>query len=751
MYQQNAVTKIRKRDGSIEDFDLDKIVQVVYKALLSTKEGTEADAHRVADSVLNDLLAIAKDQKDFLPTVEGIQNLVEKNLMLHKLPETAKAYILYRQQHTDLRKKGLGVPDDVRKKFNESKKYFKNPLSELVYYKSYARWVEKEGRRETWPETVDRFMVFMKNKMKKRLTDVEYEKIHLMILEQDIIPSMRLIWAAGDAAKKTNVAAYNCSFVAPSCWRDFGEMAYILMCGAGVGVSVESHVVQGLPQIAKQSGKKLKTHVVADSKEGWANAITLGLSAWASGKDIDFDYSKVRPAGARLKTMGGRASGPEPLKSLLVFARQKMLAKQGRRLSNIDVHDIICKIGEVVVSGGVRRSSIISLSDLDDNEMRNAKAGQFFITEPQRSMANNSAVYTQKPTTAEFLDEWVALMKSGTGERGIFNRGCLEKQLPSRRWRKFKKYLDTAGVNPCGEIILRSKQFCNLSGIVIRPEDTRKTLLEKIKYATILGTYQALLTYFPYLSSDWQKNCKEEMLLGVSLTGYWDNVVVRNAKVLEEMRKEAIKTNRKYAKRSKIRPSTCVTCVKPSGNSSQFLDTASGMHPRFSKYYIRRVRINTTDPILKMLRDQGVPVYPEVGQRADNATTFVVEFPIKSPEGSIVKDDISAIELLEQWKLLKIHFTEHNPSATIYVGDNEWIEVADWIYRNWEIVGGLTFLPRDNHVYQLAPYEEIDKETYEKLAKIYEHVDFSKLYLYEKQDETSGAKEYVCGGGACEI
>lgn len=751
MYQQNAVTKIRKRDGRVESFDLEKIVQAIYKALCTTKEGGEGDARKIAEKVLEDLLNIAAKQEEFMTTVEGVQDLVEKNLMSSKLLQTAKAYILYRKERADLRAKGLGVPEDVRKKFQESKKYFRNPLSELVYYKSYARWMDKEGRRETWPETVDRFMDFMKAKMKKKLTDQEYEKIHHMILEQHIIPSMRLLWAAGPAARKTNVAAYNCSFIAPSCWRDFGEIAYILMCGAGVGVSVESHVVQKLPQIIKQSGKKLKTHIVVDSKEGWANAIVLGLSTWASGRNIDFDYSKVRPAGARLKTMGGRASGPEPLRNLLVFAKKKILSKQGRRLSNIDIHDIICKIGEVVVSGGVRRSSIISLSDLDDSEMRNAKTGQFYVVEPQRSMANNSAVYTQKPTTSAFLDEWVALMNSGTGERGIFNRGSLEKQLPIRRWRKFKKYLDTCGMNPCGEIILRSKQFCNLSGIVVRAEDTVKTLLEKIRYATILGTFQATLTYFPYLSSEWQKNCKEEMLLGVSLTGYWDNETIRHAKVLDALRKEAVKINKKYAKRFNVHPSTCITSVKPSGNSSQFLDTASGMHPRFSKYYIRRVRINTTDPILKMLRDQGVPIYPEVGQTADNATTFVVELPIKSPDGAIVKDDVSAIELLEHWKLLKTHFTEHNPSATIYVGENEWIEAADWVYRNWDIIGGLAFLPRDNHVYKLAPYEEIARETYERLSKVYEHVDFSKLYIYEKQDETSGAKEYACVSGACEI
>jgi ribonucleoside-diphosphate reductase alpha chain len=745
------IKKIKKRDGREVDFDIKKIANVAYKAMLASGEGTEKDAIDVAKKVYLELLKNSAKQKNYTPHVEEVQDLVEKHLIFANLAQTAKAFILYRRERADLREKGLAVPEEVRELFKESKKYFRSPLAELVYYRSYSRWLEEEGRRETWVETIDRFMAFMKEGLKKALSEKEYKELRENILNQSIIPSMRLLWAAGSAAKATNVAAYNCSYVAPTCFRDFGEILYIQMCGVGVGFSVESQTVQTLPQIKKQTGKMLKTYVIDDSKEGWANSLVFGLETWANGNDVKFDYSKIRPSGARLKTMGGRASGPGPLKELLDFAREKILSRQGRRLTNIDVHDIICKSGEIVVAGGVRRSSLISLSDLDDNEMRFAKTGQFYLTHPHRSMANNSAVYNQKPTTSEFIDEWTALVKSGTGERGIFNRGSLVKQLPERRLKDIDGYLDTLGVNPCGEIILRSKQFCNLTGVVVRPEDTKKTLLEKVRLATILGTYQATLTYFPYLSKEWKKNCEEEALLGVSLTGYWDNKTIRNAKVLRALREKAIAVNKKYAKRFKINPSASVTCVKPSGNSSLLLDTASGMHPRFSKYYIRRIRINTTDPLLKMLKDQGVPAYPEVGQTVDTATTFVLEFPVKSPEGAIVKDDISALELLEHWKLLKENFTEHNPSATIYVSENEWIAVANWVYENWDIVGGLSFLPRNNHVYKLAPYEEIDEETYNKLSGIYENIDFSKLYLYEKKDETEGAKEYACTSGACEI
>jgi ribonucleoside-diphosphate reductase alpha chain len=523
------------------------------------------------------------------------------------------------------------------------------------------------------------------------------------------------------------------------------------MCGTGVGFSVESKNIQALPQIKMQSGKKLANFVVPDTKEGWADALVHGMRAWFDGHDVDFDFSQIRPAGARLKIMGGKASGPDPLIRLVKLVKEKILKKQGRRLSNLDAHDILCSIGDCVVSGGVSRSTLISLSDLDDETMRDAKKGQFYLTDPQRSIANNSAVYMQKPNSVEFMDEWIALMKSGSGERGIFNRGSLAKTLPERRIKALKGFLGDLGTNPCGEIILQSKQFCNLSEVVARNADDEKSLLHKAKLATILGTYQATLTNFGYLSKEWKENCEKERLIGVSVTGQWDCPAVRNADTLKKLKKEVLKVNEIYAKRFGINPATCATCVKPSGTVSQTVDCASGMHTRHAPFYIRRVRISATDSLFKMLRDQGVPYQPEVGQSKENATTYVLEFPIKSPKGSIYKDDQTALEQLEFWKMVKVNFTEHNPSITISVGEDEWIAVANWVYLNWDIIGGLSFLPRSEHVYQLAPYEEIDEKKYNELVEKMRNIDFSKIITYEKLDETEVKKELACAGGTCEI
>ncbi|NTV44663.1 MAG: ribonucleoside-triphosphate reductase [Candidatus Yonathbacteria bacterium] len=743
--------KVAKRDGSIAPFDITHISDAVMKAMKETGEGDAFDAHRVAEKVVVELSKTHIKNKNYVPGVEEIQDSVERELMWEDFATTAKAYILYRQKRAEERAAGRAVPDHVKKLTEESSKYFRNQLAEFVFYRTYARWIDEEGRRETWIETVDRYMDFMKENMGKKLIEKDYTRVREAILKQEAMPSMRLLQFAGPAARRTHVCAYNCSYIAPMRPEDFGESMYVLMCGAGLGFSVESKFVQQLPQIKEQTGKKLSTFVVPDTKEGWADALVHGMKAWYDGTDVEFDLSQLRPAGARLKVMGGRSSGPEPLRNVLDFTRAKMLKKQGRRLSNIDVHDIMCKIGEVVVAGGVRRSALISLSDLDDADMRDAKKGQFYYTEPQRVMSNNSAVYTQKPSNEEFMDEWVALMKSGSGERGIFNREALKHTLPKRRLDFLKGDVGSLGSNPCGEIILQPHQFCNLSEMVARAEDTEATLLEKARVATILGMYQAMLTDFGYLSNTWKKNCEGERLLGVSLTGQWDSPVARKPEVLKKLRAEVIKTNKIYAEKWGIKPSTCVTSVKPSGTVSQLVDSASGMHPRHAQYYIRRVRIASNDPLFKMMKDQGVPFQPEVGQSRDEANTYVLEFPIKAPKSSHFKDDITAIEQLEYWKRVKINYTEHNPSVTISVGDDEWIAVANWVYENWDIVGGLAFLPRDNHVYQLAPYETITKERYEQLAANLGTIDFSKIVLYEKDDTTEAKKELACAGGVCEI
>jgi ribonucleoside-diphosphate reductase alpha chain len=760
---ETLAKKIQKRDGTIVPFDIKKIANAIHKAMLDVDEGSFKEAELVATKVYADVIRISKKYKNFIPTVEGIQDSVEKELMLSEYIKAAKAYILYREEHSKLRAQGIEVPPKVKKLAEESKKYFRNSLGEFVYYRSYSRWIAEEGRRETWIETVDRYMAFMKENLGNKLKPAEYKEVREGILKHEAMPSMRLLQFAGLATSKTNVCAYNCSYIAPENFRDFAEIMYISMCGVGAGWSVESQNVQKLPQINSQTGKKLPVYVIPDSKEGWADALSLGMHTWAKGQDIDFDYSLLRPAGARLKTMGGKSSGPAPLQALLDFVRRKMLARQGRRLRNIDVHDIICMIGDCVVSGGVRRSAMISLSDLDDTDIRDAKKGAFYVTEPQRMLANDSAVYMQKPTNTEFMEEWMALMKSGSGERGIFNRGSLAKTLPARRINVLKQYegyfdptgqhiIGPLGTNPCGEIILQSKQFCNLSEVVARAEDTEKSLLRKIRLATILGTYQSSLTYFPYLSKEWKERCEKEALLGVSITGQWDCPIVRKAETLETLRKEVLRVNQTYAKRFKINVSTCTTAVKPSGTLSQTVDCSSGMHPRHSPFFIRRVRISATDSLFKMLRDQGIPYHPEVGQSKENASTYVLEFPVKAPAGSIYKDDLSAIDQLEHWKIVKIHYTEHNPSVTISVGEDEWIEVADWVYKNWDIIGGLSFLPRDNHVYQLAPYEAIDEKKYNELADRLKDIDYSKIITYEKTDEAVDLKkELACMGNVCEI
>jgi len=745
--------RIRKREGHIVTFDANRITTAVGRAIrASGEQNAEKAPEIVTSAVLKDLASFYKTNKRYIPTVEEVQDLVERQLILHRYAAAAKAYILYRDKRAEVRRLRKPVPENIRDLVSESKKYFRSQLSEFVYYTTYSKWISEEGRRETWVETIDRYLSFMKENLGDKLTQDEYDEVREYMLPMKALGSMRLLWSAGKAARKTNVAAYNCSFIAPEKWQDFGEIAYVLMCGTGVGFSVEHQNIERLPMIQKQTGEKVETFIVADSREGWSDALVYGMKTWANGKDVSFDYSQVRPQGARLVTMGGRASGPGPLVSLLEFTRQKMFTRQNRRLSTLDAHDIICKIGEVVVAGGVRRSALISLSGLDDVDMREAKNGQFYLTSPQRSMANNSAVYTEKPTVREFLDEWQNLVKSGSGERGIFNRGSLKKQLPVRRWKVFQKDADTSGTNPCGEIVLKSKQFCNLSEVVCREDDTEDTLLEKVRIATILGTFQSMLTHFPYLSKEWKENCEEERLLGVSLTGQWDSPALRNANTLRKLKEMAIDTNRKYATRFGINPSTCITCVKPSGNGSQLFDSSSGMHPRHSKYYIRRVRIEGHNPIFQMLRDMGVPYHPEVGHTMDTATTFVFEFPAKAPgSAKRFKDNVSAFELLEYWKTVKENYTEHNPSTTISVGEDEWLEVGHWVYKNWDIVGGLSFLPRSDHVYRLAPYEEISEKRYNELMVNFPEIDFSKIIHYEYEDETTGARELACVSGMCEI
>lgn len=749
MPNSSSLSKIKKRNGDIVAFDPSKIATAIYKAMDTVSEGTKKDAESIAEKVASKLKA--KFRSGGTPEIELVQDYVEKELILSDYFKVAKQYMLYRVERDALRNKVKDIPENIKKLADESKKYFQNPLGEFIFYRTYSRWIVDEQRRETWIETIDRYMSFMKENLKDKITKEEYTEIRNAILNLEVMPSMRLLWSSGEAARISNVSAYNCSYIAPTALQDFGEIMYILMSGTGVGFSVEEKTVNELPKIKKQKDEPIVKHLVEDSKEGWADALVAGMEAWFAGKDLNFDFSKLRPAGARLKTMGGRSSGPEPLKDCLTFVKAKILNRQEKRLKPIDVHDIICKIGEVVVCGGVRRSALISLSNLDDVEMRSAKMGTFQFTQPQRSMANNSAVYLEKPTSEKFLEEWISLVKSGTGERGIFNRVSLEKMLPKRRVKLGKEYMELMGTNPCGEIVLRSKQFCNLTEVIARPDDTVESLSKKVRIATILGTYQSTLTNFPYLSSDWKKNCKEERLLGVSITGQWDCPLVGSDVILGQLKNIAIETNDTYANRLGISESSCITCVKPSGTVSQLVNAASGLHPRYSKYYIRRVRISATDPLFRMLKDQKVPYHPEVGQVDGLATTYVLEFPVKSPENSTTRNSLTALQQLEHWKNVKTNFCEHNPSVTIYVDETEWIDVANWVYNNWDIIGGLSFLPKDKHIYSLSPFEEITKEEYEKIMADFPAIDCSRILIYEKEDETKGAHELACVSGICEI
>ena len=620
---------------------------------------------------------------------------------------------------------------------------FKNEVAEFIYKRTYSRWLEDKGRREDWPETIERFIGFLISK-RKDIPEKTINKIRKYMLEFAVMPSMRFLWAAGPAAEYDNTCIYNCAFAKINTVEAFAECLYILMCGTGFGFSVEKEEVDKLPVIPEiKSGHALEKIPIFDSKAGWADSVKMLMQNLYDGQNIHFDYSIIRPEGARLRTMGGRASGPQPLMKLHDFIRETMHNAQGRKLTTLEAHDICNQIAEIVVVGGVRRSSQISLSDLDDKEMRHAKEWPFPI---KRSMANNSAIFREKPSAAQFLKEWAALALSGTGERGIFNLNSAQEKAPSRRYAPLIQ-----GTNPCGEIMLRDMEFCNLSEVVIRADDDLDSLLDKVETATWLGLIQSTFTYFPYLRKEWKKNCDVERLLGVSLTGQMDNPAVTNFEALKALKSRVIRISRKASKILGVNMPTATTCVKPSGTVSQLVDSASGVHPRWAKYYIRRYRISGGDPLFAMLKDMGIPHHPEIGQTKKNASTWVLEFPIKSPDDCLTRHDLTAIQQLKHYKNLQHNWCEHNASMTVYVQDEEWFEVGNWVYKNWDIINGVSFLPANGGFYELAPYEEIDARTYKRLKKKMPKIDYSKLSKYEKEDHTQGKAEYACVGDKCEI
>ena len=621
---------------------------------------------------------------------------------------------------------------------------FQNEVSEFIYKRTYARWMNKKRRREEWPETIDRFISFLKLERGDLIPEKTYRKIEKYLLEFAVMPSMRFLWGAGEAARRDNTVIYNCSFAKMNCIEAFSECLHILMCGTGFGFSVEKEEVEKLPDVPEiKSGRDKHTLSIFDSREGWADSVKILMKSLYEGQNVYFDYTKLRPEGARLTTMGGRSSGPLPLIKLHDFIRETMHNAQGRKLSTLEVHDITNQIAEIVVAGGVRRSSQISLSDIDDEEIRHAKDWPFPI---RRAMANNSAIYREKPIAADFLVEWGALAKSGTGERGIFNLLSAQNKAPTRRYAPLIQ-----GTNPCGEIMLRDMEFCNLSEVVIREEDDLDTLLDKVETATWLGVIQSTFTNFPYLRKEWKRNCDVERLLGVSLTGQMDNPTLLTSDALKALKSRVLRISRKASALLGVNMPAATTCVKPSGTVSQLVNSASGVHPRYSEYYIRRYRISASDPLFKMLKAQGVPHHPENGQEKKTASTFVVEFPVKSPEGCITRKNVSAMEQLRHYKNLQKNWCEHNASMTVYVRDEEWFEVGNWVYKNWDIINGISFLPIDGGNYELAPYEEIDHYTYESLIKKFPQINYNKLSKYELQDETGGSKEYACVGDKCDV
>jgi ribonucleoside-triphosphate reductase len=622
----------------------------------------------------------------------------------------------------------------------------------------YARWIEKENRRETWSETVERYVSYMQGRYEKltnkKLDKKERDRWVDAITTLKVMPSMRALMTAGPALDKDNVAGFNCSYVAIDNVRTFDEIMYILMCGTGVGFSVERQYVDKLPEIAEKFHTTETVIKVRDSKIGWAKSYRELIAMLYAGQIPQFDMSLVRPAGAKLKTFGGRASGPDPLRDLFKFSIETFQKASGRKLTSIECHDIVCKIADVVVCGGVRRSALISLSNLSDIRMRDAKTGQWWDNNPQRSYANNSVAYTEKPDIGTFMKEWVSLYDSKSGERGIFNRVASQK-MATRSGRRDGDF--DFGTNPCSEIVLRNKQFCNLSEVVVRPDDTEESLKEKVEIATIFGTLQSTLSDFRYLTKQWKDNTEEERLLGVSLTGIMDHEVlsgnIYNQTVLKDMlinlKEHSIKTNKKWAEMLGVNQATAITCVKPSGTVSQLVDSASGIHPRYSPYYLRTVRADKKDPLCDMMLDKGFYGEDDVMKPND---TKVIYFPMKSPTSSIMRDAKSALEQLEIWKMYQLHWCEHKPSITVYVKEKEWLEVGAWVYENFDVMSGVSFLPHSDHSYKQAPYQEVDKKTYEEwLAKTPRNINWMDLTNYEKEDTTTSSKELACTAGACEV
>ncbi|MDL1896114.1 recombinase [Anaerolineae bacterium CFX7] len=731
---------IVKRDGRVMPFEIERIENALARCFASFGRTSTLPISDLAKQVGN-IVAAKYDQ----PTVENVQDIVEMVLQAAGEFEAAKRYILYRAEHAKLRAE-RPIPEEVRAAFADSDRYFPTDLQKFQFYDKYSRFNYDLGRRETWIETVERSVDFLHELAGDRLPRETYENIRQGILDMRVMPSMRLLAMAGAAARRNNIAIYNCSYMPVDSIDSFVEALIISMSGCGVGFSVERKYVENFPRVKRQSGKAATLFIVDDSAEGWAEALRFGLETWFEGGDVKFELGLLRPAGAPLRTKGGRASGPEPLRKMFDFMRARVLARQGSFLRPLDAHDLMCAVGNAAVSGGVRRTAMISLFDYDDNEMRHAKDGDFERDNSQRWNANNSAVLPRGGLTQlEFAQFFLDMVRGGRGEPGIFNRESALMLKPERR--KEAEF----GTNPCGEIVLRPMQFCNLSVAVARQDDTYETLRDKVELAATIGTIQALATHFPGLREQWKRNCEEERLLGVDINGQLDSRAAQDATIQRQLRQVAIEKNRVLAAQLNVNQSAAVTCVKPSGNSSQLLNCSSGIHARWAPYYVRNVRVAAHSPIYKVMRDAGAPLDPENGQTPEDANTWVIHFPVKSPDGAITRQERSALEQCAYWLQNKTHWTEHNPSVTITYQPHEVLDLLKWVWEHFDYLGGITFLPAFDAMYDQMPYVEIDGTEYEKLAAHFPAIDFSKLYRYEEEDLTTAAQELACLAGVCDV
>ena len=742
-------TQVVKRDGRKVPFDAGKIENAVAKCFMNALRTQRGDALGIGNGIAATVANILSRRGDAEVGVEEVQQLVIQQLWAAEHFQAAEHYTLYREQRR-LARTERPIDPDLERMINEDARHFAHPIQYYQFLGKFSRWKPEEKRRETWREACTRVMDFFKRqeKLAGKLTDDEWALLDRYLYEQKATCAMRVIQMAGPALDRCHVGVYNCSYLPILDWFSFAELLYILMQGTGAGFSVECDYVEQLPRIRRQrKGVAKHKFQIEDSTEGWCDAFFFGLQKWAAGEDVEYDYSLIRPAGTPLKTKGGRASGPEPFKQLLEFARNLILSRQGGHLTDLDCHDLACMTGKIVQVGGVRRASLISLSGLDSHDMRNAKSGAWYQNHLHRMMANNSAVYDDEPDDITFMDEWLALAKSGSGERGIFNRDGVMKMLPKRR----KKH--RFGCNPCAEIILRPWQFCNLTIAVSRHDDTPETLREKVRVAAIFGTLQAALTNFNYIREEWRKNCEEEALLGVDVTGQMDCPILRpgapgREELLEDFKRITAETNEKWAAKLGINRSASDTCVKPSGDSSAFFWCGSGIHAWFADFFIRRTRERGDSPVAKMLKDAGVPWI----QAPEDASLICFEWPSRpAGAGAPTRKDFTAVEQLENWLVWKKHFAEHSVSCTIYVEPHEWLEVGVWVKKHFGEISGLSFLPRDNGVYTGTPYEEIDEAEYKRRVDTFPSINWAKLMRYEQEDMTEGSQTYACSGGTCEL